>query len=261
MRIDVCTWNGEKELWDLHYNVLKDAVDELIVIEFDTTFSGKPRSEVLFEGIDKSLYPKANFIRHTEGLYGKYAELAESSPNTEGAAHWKREFMQKESTKDALEYLKVQDNDRVFIGDVDEIWDPDNAYIVIEPFKIELFVYTYWLNNRSTEKFYGTLVCNYRDVKDKCLNHMRSDSFQEITGPSGWHFTSMGGADAVHKKLTDSYTQESYAIPAVLASLEGNIESGRDFLGRDFAYKIDESEWPQYLKNHREEYAHLCKEN
>jgi hypothetical protein len=268
MIVDCCTYNGEKDLWDLHYNVLKDVVDEFIVIQFDKTFSGKDR------GIhipDLTKYPKANFLIHHEELYGKYAELAESSPNTVGAAHWKREFMQKESIKDALEYLKVKDDDTVFIGDVDEIWNPRSVVnsdgkpgkLPGRVWKLGLKVYTYWLNNRSSEKFNGTLWTEWGTIKNLCLNHLRGATYPDpvvwFPVEMGWHFTSMGGADNVRKKLTDSYTQESYATDAVLTSLSDNMAQNKDFLGRDFAYRIDESEWPQYLKDNRAKYTHLCK--
>jgi hypothetical protein len=41
--------------------------------------------------------------------------------------------------------------------------------------------------------------------------------------------------------------------------LEENIENNQDFLGRNFIYKVDESQWPEYLKENREKYLHLLK--
>ena len=162
--------------------------------------------------------------------------------------------MQKESIKDALVHLK--DDDIVFIGDCDEIWQPA-LYLVEEPYKIELAVYTYWLNNRSSEKFWGTMVSQYKDLKNQCLNHLRTDSLRELSGTAGWHFTSM--ANSLEEKLKDSYTEEDYANPEVMKNLQDNIRNNRDFLGRDFSYEVDESQWPEYLKNNREKYAHLIK--
>lgn len=114
--IDVTTFNGERELFEIRYNILKDYVDQFIVIEFDKTFSGKPK-ELFFN----NTYDKVVYYYNPERLYIKYKELAETSPNTKGADHWKREFMQKESIKDRLTHL--QDDDIVFIGDIDEIYD------------------------------------------------------------------------------------------------------------------------------------------
>lgn len=204
-------------------------------------------------------YPDVTYHFITMDMYWKYQDLAEDSPNTKGAKHWKREFMQKESIKDVLTHL--QDDDLVFIGDVDEIVAPSVIESVrgnlVAPSKLELKVYTYYLNNRSTEGFYGTLMGSWGAIKGKCLNHLRSSN-EYTFGDCGWHFTSMGGVSALKHKLTDSYTYESYATDRVLNALEANYGE-KDFLGRNFTYTVDESEWPDYLKGNREKYQHLCR--
>lgn len=259
MTVDVITYNGEADLFDLRYNILKDYVDEFIVVEFDKTFSGKDKPWY-FEQI-RDRYPTVTYCQITSEVYDKYKDLALSSPNTnygKGAEHWVREFCQKESIKDYLTHL--QDDDIVFIGDCDEIWDP--RYTYSERYgKLKLLVYSYFLNQLSSEDFWGTLVAPYKWIKDECLNHERSAMHNYLTLESthGWHFTSMGGDEAVKKKLEDSYTKETYATDEVINNLYDNIASNKDFLGRDFTYKIDESDWPQYLKDNRDKYEHLCK--
>ena len=151
--------------------------------------------------------------------------------------------------------MHLEDEDRVFIGDCDEIWEPVQGTSGIV--KLKLRVYTYYINNRSNEQFWGTITAHWKDLKDKCLNHVRSGTLRNTEEYRGWHFTSM--KDDLKRKLEDSYTQESYATPEVLQNLEQNIEDNRDFLGRDFSYSVDESEWPQYLKENREKYKHLIK--
>lgn len=260
--IDVITFNGEYDLFDLHYNILKDYVDEFIVVEFDKTFSGKEKPWYFDECKEK--YTKVKYCKVTEDVYNKYKELAESSPNTEygkGAEHWIREFCQKESIKDCLTHLK--DEDVVFIGDCDEIYEPGWFQLsdvkTTPTVKAKLRVYTYWLNNRSSEEFWGTLASNWGTLKNLCLNHVRTTPYYKTERYCGWHFTSMGGFEAVKKKLEDSYAKETYAADEVIEHLEDNIMKQRDFLGRKFTYTINESEWPQYLKDNREKYAYLCK--
>lgn len=260
MIIDTISYNNEKELFDIRYNVLKDFVDEFRVIEFDQTFSGKVK-EYTFPGI-ASKYEKVKYYQVDYKVYEKYEELAKSSPNTEygkGAKHWIQEFCQKESIKDCLTDLK--DDDIVFIGDCDEVWNPELAqYEPKKTHKLGLLVYSYYLNNRSSEQFHGTIWTKYKLIKDKTLNHVRSmPSYHEYVPKGGWHFTSMGGYDNVKKKLTDSYTEDSYAPPAVLNSLEDNIKNNKDFLGRNFTYKLDERHWPEYLKTNKDKYKHLCR--
>lgn len=259
MVFDVITYNGEQEMLEIRLNILAPYVDKFIICEAKTTFTGKPKPLYFSaqEKFFKKWWKKIDYFIIEEDYTPQEIALAESSPNTKGAAHWKHEFLQKESIKKAL--VNLQDNDTVFIGDADEIWTPNAKYFVDRPYKIELLVYTYWLNNRSTERFWGTLVANYQDIKDVCLNHLRSNALKELSGSGGWHFTSMGGYKALDKKLQDQYTDESYYTPWVKEHLEENVAQSKDFLGRDFTYTIDESEWPQYLKDHKRKYAHLCK--
>ena len=256
MVIDCITFNGESELFEIRYNILRDFVDEFRVIEFDQTFSGKPKLPLFAQN-----WPKVKSCFITEDIWSKYEELAKSSPNTQygkGAEHWMREFMMKESIKDYLTDLK--DNDIVIIGDCDEIPQIDlpNDTIAFYPSKIKLRVYSYYLNNRSTEEFWGNLIGLYKDIKGKCLNELRAFA-PRIAGDRGWHFTSIGGHEKVKNKLTDSYTKDSYANDWVMNNLEQNILDNKDFLGRDFTYKIDESQWPEYLKNNKDKYKHLLK--
>lgn len=250
-------YNGEKELFDLRYNILKDYIDEFIVVEAPTTFSG--RNKPLYFSKNKHRFsPKVSYFVIDENYSHAELKQADESPNTIGAGHWKHEFLQKESIKKALKYLHK--NDVLFIGDCDEIYDFPKVETglrlsVCPPHKLKLNVYTYYLNNHSSEDFWGTLVCRYGDVKDKCLNHLRTNAMKSAND-YGWHFTSM--AKDLKQKLKDSYTEESYATPEVMSNLQNNIENNRDFLGRNFTYKVDE-EWPKYLTDNREKYKHLCK--
>ena len=265
MVIDCTTFNGEHELFEIRYNILKEFVDEFRVIEFDQTFSGKikPIYGILFTQEDyiKERYPKVKYYFVGEDTWTKYDDLAKTSPNTQygkGAEHWVREFCMKESIKDCL--IDLKDDDIVFVGDVDEIPDLNIKWqdFTGSPFKLRLKVYSYWLNNRSSEEFWGTLVSKYWHIKTDCLNHLRTNSWK-TNFDAGWHFTSMGGHENVKKKLTDSYTKDSYANDWVLSNLQDNISNNKDFLGREFTYKIDESEWPNYLKDNKFKYKHLLR--
>lgn len=267
--IDVVTFNGEHDLLEIRLNILKDYVDQFIIVEAPTTFSGKPKP-LYFKGflagiksgrfnINPDTLDKIKYHVIDEEYTSAEIALAEYSPNTQGASHWKHEFLQKESIKKALTHLK--DDDIVYIGDVDEVWNPEKIHPLDElpiPGKLKLMVYSYYLNNRSNEDFWGTLQTRYKWIKHPCLNHQRTTPVRSIYD-YGWHFTSIGGYPEVRRKLLDSYTEETYANAQVMNNLEENIEEGRDFLGRNFTYKIDESDLPKYIKDNKQRYAHLFK--
>lgn len=255
MIYDITTFNGEQEIWEIRYNILKNFVDEFRVIEFDKTFSGKEKEKKFNQH-----YSKVKHYFITEEQWSRYWQLAKESANTnygKGAEHWIREFAMKESLKDCL--LDLQDDDIVMISDCDEVWNPAIDLVNMRGIvKLKLKVYTYFLNNRSTEQFWGTIRAKYRHIKSGCLNHIRNKDYYRATQQdAGWHFTSL--KDRLRDKLLDSYTEETYASKQVLDNLEDNIKNNRDFLGRNFKYRIDESEWPQWLKDNKERYKHLLK--
>ena len=263
--IDVFTYNGEREILDLRLNILSDKVDRFIIVEAKTTFSGnkKPLYFSEHERFFQKFWPQIDYFIVDENYSDEEHALAETSPNTRGAAHWKTEFLQKESIKKALKYLN--DDDLVFIGDVDEIWNypqlfkedyagfPDRMVL-----KLKLRVYAYYLNNRSNEEFWGPILTKYKNVKDQCLNHLRSTNHHKSLKYHGWHFTSMGGVKEVSRKLNDSYTPESYNTLEVQQLLPERVKNGTDYLGRPFEFTIDESEWPLYLKENKVKYSRLC---
>lgn len=262
MTYSVITYNGEMQILRLHLSILSNYVDKFIIVEADRTFTGitKPLYYFQQQRYFKEWWNKIEYYPVVQwddvGLW----EKAITSPNTKGAEHWKREFYIKENIQKALRKFNVKDEDTLLIGDVDEILDPETHFESDTPVKAKLRVYAYWLNNRSNEEFYGTLICQYKDIKDKCLNHIRSDtSLNSKGGYLGWHFTSMGGMDEVRRKLNDSYTSDSYNTFEVQQLLPERLKQGKDYLGRAFSFTIDESEWPEFLKENREKYRYLCK--
>lgn len=260
--IDTFTFNGENELLRLHMGILNEYVDRFIIVEANKTFTGKDKPLYFFrdQRFFKQYWNKIRYYAVTDwddvGLW----EQAMKSPNTTGAAHWKREFYIKESIHKALIANEVQDDDVVLVGDVDEVIDPLAQLESETPIKAKLRVYANYLNQRSDEVFYGTLVAQYKDIKGKCLNHLRSDKELYSQGEYlGWHFTSMGGVDEVRRKLNDSYTAESYNTFEVQQLLPERIKNGQDYLGRNFQFTKDETEWPAYLKANRAKYQALLR--
>lgn len=260
--IDVFTFNGENDILKLHLSVMNDYVDRFIIVEADKSFTGNNKPLYFFrdQRFFKPWWKKIDYYAMTDWDDINIWEMALQSPQTQGAHHWKREFYIKESIQKALIANNIKDDDTLFIGDVDEIIDPLSKFESDSPIKAKLRVYAYYLNNRSNEDFHGTLITEYKDIKGKCLNHIRSDTSLYSTGePLGWHFTSMGGVDEVRRKLNDSYTPETYNTFEVQQLLPERLRAGTDYLGRPFIFKKDESEWPEYLKKNKNKYLSLCK--
>ena len=262
MIYSVFTYNGESAILKLHLSILADYVDKFIIVEANKTFTGLDKPFYLLRDYRffKPWWKKIDYFQLNDWDDVELWEQAIKSPNTKGAEHWKREFYIKESIQKALIHAKVKEDDILFIGDVDEIIDPAIDFESETPIKAKLKVYSYWLNNRSNEEFWGPLICQYKDIKDKCLNHVRSDKSLYSKGkPLGWHFTNMSGLEEVRRKLQSSYTEDSYNTLEVQKALESRFKANQDYLGRDFKFTLDESEHPEFLKDNKDKFEGLFK--
>lgn len=253
--IDAITFHNEFDLWDIRYNMYKGIVDEFVVVESTTTFGGL-KKELYFP---KDKYPDVRYYVNEDKYIEEEIQQARESINTGGVDRWMWEFLQKESIQKALIHLK--DDDTVFVGDVDEYWDInqlDEMKSWDDIWKLKLRVYAYYLNMRSNEEFWGTIVGKYKDIKGKCLNHLRvADEQNKTEGYYGWHFTNQGGLEAVKQKVFDQYNPDVfgdstwYRLPIRFGEI--------DYLGRDFKLEVDESELPAYILNNKDQLKHLIK--
>ena len=263
---DIFTYNGEADILEIRLNILYDTVDQFIIVEAPTTFSGlnKPlyfqeQKERFAPFLNKIKYFVINDYPNDQELL----KLTDSSSNVpkNGPEHWRREFYQKESIKKALTHL--QNVDICFVGDVDEIWNPEVLvdYTKDDIFKLRQNVYTYYLNNRSSEPWAGTIVTKYKNIKNSCLSHLRTKGKTKYVyiENGGWHFTSMGGIDEVRRKLNDSYTKDSYNTNEIQEKLEERFGK-KDYIGRSkFKFWIDEKDLPKYILDNKEKYKNFFK--
>lgn len=261
MVIDCLTFNGETQILKLHLGILNEYVDKFIIVEANKTFTGADKPLYFFRDTRffKEWWHKIDYY-----VVDKWDDIdlwqqAMASPNTKGAQHWKREFYIKEHIQKALVKYAHPD-DTLLIGDVDEIIDPTVQLVSDKPVKAKLRVYSYWLNNQSSEAFWGTLICQYKDIQGKCLNHIRSDQSLYSKGDYlGWHFTNMMNLDGIRDKLNDSYTIDSYNTVDVQTRLAQRYADNTDYLGRDFTFTLDESHWPHYLQDNKEKFKACIK--
>lgn len=261
--IDVFSFNGELDILELRLHILDKAVDQFIICEGDETTAGNPRPRYFEENLEryKKWLPKIKYhimSPYTDPVLKVFAQTY--LPIDENQHWWHREFIQKESMRYALTHL--HDDDMVFVGDVDEIWDPTLTYPKHRA-ELEQTVYTYWLNNKSSEYWTGTSLMLYRDIKIQTLDNLRAydESRKYMWAPkmkSGWHFTNQGGAEAIKRKIR-SYAHQEFNNEAFLSQIDTRVALNQDYLGRDFKLGIDESEWPTYLKEHKKEWKLMIK--
>ena len=225
----------------MRLHILDEHVDKFILTESPETFSG----------LDKPLYYQDNKERFAKWNHKIIHNVV---PKFETNDIFARSFHQKE---DASKYFT--DNDKVYFGDVDEIWQPTEGYG-----RIHQYNYSYYLNQRSSEDWYGTVTGTWKELKQG-LNWNRANA-PKLQRYNSWHFTNMGGIEKIMKKV-DSY-DHAWEVQqgGYRDKIRGQFEANKDYLGREadwlgnpFTFWLDESTWPQYLKENHEQYQHLCK--
>jgi beta-1,4-mannosyl-glycoprotein beta-1,4-N-acetylglucosaminyltransferase len=279
---DVFTFFNELDLLEIRFEILDPVVDYFVIVEATETFSGKAKPLYFEENKDRFKKWQHKIIHHVIRDVPKdpneLRQRLEGSPHMSpldlqiindaltsdniapGAIHWFKEFYQKESIKKAL--INLNDIDICFVGDVDEIWNPQLIidYSRDTIYKLRQKVYAYFLNNRTSEPWAGTLMTQYKNIKDACLNHLRTPRKTKYIYLSngGWHFTNMGGADQIKKKL-ESYGHQEYNTNMVKADLENKILNNQDFIGRKFKFWKSEKNLPPYILNNKEKYKKYFK--
>lgn len=256
MTTSAMTYNGERDILRLKLSIEGPFIDRFVICESRTTFSGRPKPLYFFRD-QRYFKPWWHMIEHLVTDDWSDSDIIQRGKESGLVSnqHFARAFYQKEYIQKALTHLK--DDDIVYYSDVDEIAAQQHG--VTEPRKLEQLMYTYHLDRRSSEPWARAIVARYKDIKSIGLNVLRA-TCTNIVPNGGWHFSNMGGLEAMRTKL-NSYDHQEVNTPEVQAALEERMRNGIDFLGRDFKTWISEEEWPPFLVKNREKYAHLMSGN
>jgi beta-1,4-mannosyl-glycoprotein beta-1,4-N-acetylglucosaminyltransferase len=279
---DVFTFFNELDMLELRLEMLDPYVDKFVLIECVETFSGNKKPLYYEENKERFKKFHNKIIHHitydppksyddlrnrildpnSDELMKQICMQALTSSNVPpGELHWLKEFYQKENIRRAL--LGLDDEDLCFITDLDEIWNPDLKYDIEDHkiYKLVQLAYSLYLNNRSNEPWAGTLLTKYKNIKNACLNHLRTPSKTQYDyiQNGGWHFTFMGGSDQIKLKL-ESYGHQEYNNESIKNKIEDNLKNNKDVLGRsNFSFWIDETDLPKYILENKEKYKKFFK--
>lgn len=258
------TFNGEYDLLEIHLSVLSPFVDKFVIVEGAETFSGKwkplywaERDKDRFEEWeDKIIYVVVQGYRDDEIDNLVTDEFKYALP-------FFRAFYQKECIRKGL--AQAENEDIVIYGDIDEVVNPEILKINFDKvYNLEQLNYCYYLNNRSSEKWIGTIVGKWGEVKTKTFKYWRA-THTNVLPNGGWHFTNCLGYESIIHKL-ESYDHAENDTPEVKENLLKRMENNEDYVGRPydwlgkpFEFWLDEEGWPEYLKNNRDRYKRLCK--
>lgn len=223
MRIFDCfTFFNEIDLLKIRLSLLNEVVDYFVIVEMNKTFTG----------INKNFNLEANkafFDEYREKIiYLKIKDI----PNFKGIddVEWEREYFQRNCIMRGI--VNCEPSDIIIISDVDEIPNPEvlknilknkihwfgqnnirwidrirniiykmmlyaenkriSNILDISPVVLEQDVYYYSLNFKGKYKWYGSIICKYKNMSlpQKFRNRR---TYLPFIKNAGWHFSSFFG--------------------------------------------------------------------
>ena len=275
---DCFSFFNELDLLEIRLNVLKDVVDKFVLVEAGETHAGKP----------KAFYFEENRGRFEEFLDRIEYVKIEKFPERCKTAWW-RENIQRNAIAEGLKGAK--DDDTVLISDLDEIPRPEKLAEWVGTPGVKRFLqeyYAFYLNyhNVRWRHWCGTRMLSYHDFrcvydglkvyeneflipelnKGTTASKIRARDLPRSRGGSvtvpngGWHFTCLGGVEAVAKKIA-SFAHQEYNPgegKIDLGEIKRIIESGGGVFWKMncFGERIDKR-FPKYIRENQGKYAHL----
>jgi beta-1,4-mannosyl-glycoprotein beta-1,4-N-acetylglucosaminyltransferase len=286
--VDCFIFFNELELLELRLEMLNDKVDYFVIVECVETFSGKPKplyyeeNKHMFKKYEHKIihYVTQDPPKDFDDLRERFTDVKTDSLTRQMSLHsltsmnvpmgenqWLKEFYQKECMHRALEsdLMNLNDEDIVFVSDLDEIWNPELDYSTIDSYsvyKLRQLFYTGFLNLRNSEPWAGTFCTRYRNLKGASLNHLDTESraVHKFLDNGGWHFSFIGGEKKIIEKL-EAYGHQEYNNEKLKSKIKENLELGKEILGRpEYHQWIDESDLPTYILDNKNKYGKFFKD-
>lgn len=204
MIIDTFLFNNEFDMLDIHLAITENYADKWIVLEADRTLSGLP----------KEFHLQKNLQKYKEKYGEKFEVLSiKLEPEHPHASYY--ETSMRRGFKPRLD--KIDGDDIVIHGDLDEIIDPTKWKSIIDLLNIEnkpvtctFDMYVYKFDQLSDRKWKGSVVAKKRmfdSPHDLYKGHMdiikrkRRDHCVGLPEIVGWHWTWMGSDELIKDKV------------------------------------------------------------
>jgi len=217
--VDVVPFFNELDVLELRLRVLADVVSHHFIVQSMETHSGRPKP-LSFNPEDARWRPWRDKLRNivlpTLGL----------PPTDEN--RWTRERFPREVIPSLLEQWR--DDDLVLMSDVDEIPDPGLIEDYADRVTGRTWVgfnaacYYYYLNLRVPRPHKCIALTSVGYMKTQGGQYFRDRAFKPPIGPvpGGWHFSYLGGVEAIITKLSSfahaEFDTEKVKDPAHLAT-------------------------------------------
>lgn len=252
MVYDCFMFFNEIELLKVRLEYLYDVVDYFVITECNITQSGEKKplyfkeNRNQFEKWSKKIIynlvddvPEDFSKRTQDPITNKILDIcANYSHYPHSTWRYDNETYQKECILRKLKEIGCFDSDVIWFSDLDEIPNkrllselviPENSYL-----NFKQYMHQYYINVLKEEDWFGTRAFRWDLVKNLNvgLNGMRMSGRGENTKKwSGWHFTFLGGPEAIKRKIK-AYGHQEFNNDYILNNIEDNVKNNRDIFFR-----------------------------
>ncbi len=269
---------NEFDLLEIRLHELSEVVDNFVIAEASTTFSGLP----------KPLHFQKNKQRFA-AFEDRIIHIVIDTSLEPGASAWRRQQLQRDALVSGLE--DAEDDDIVLLSDVDEICSRETVRALRatpprrgEVFCFELRMFNYFLNAECGVRW---LRSGPRAVRKSDLVTM--ERLRKVCGPArgwpqdvgravrawremgrpvrrrlipdaGWHFSYLGGIDAIHEKMRSFAGYDR--VPDNIkdsAQLAEKIAAASpiSYSKHGLRYREVDGSFPIHVQQNREKFSHL----
>jgi len=258
MIVDCFTFFNEFDLLEIRLHELDPWVDRFVLVESAETFSGN-KKPLWFE---KNKHRFESFLPKITYLVSPLAE----KPKTD----WDRQINQRDYATHILAAICV-DEDLIMISDVDEIpMGRDFIQLQADKERMTVFIqknYMFYMNLRRAGGWPGPVILPYKTLKSIYNNSLFKARMARRSGEAakngGWHFTKLGGRDAVVLKAKSSshFRCKSYQAMAHNPEyLHTIMESERRIKGRKLVVVPITDDYPLWFRENIDKFKHLLTE-
>ena len=252
MTYDCFSFFNELDLLEIRLNTLDKVVDKFILAESPLTHTGHPKP--LYYAENRGRFAKFN-DRIIHVVVDDFPPLPEDMPVREQA--WMRENWQRNAIVRGLPQ-SIKDDDILLISDLDEIPNPDYVQKAIDNpvgiTRLDLKAYCFFINMRNISYPIwnnGTRVLTWRTFNDPityaragysecCIEavnqgptatRVRFLKPTSVLKPAGWHFSYLGGVEAIQRKIKSiAHTEFDTDARTSLENIRKRLKHGRGFV-------------------------------
>lgn len=277
---------------EIRLRTLADVVDVFVIVEGDQSFTGIDKPLLGASLMEGRLAPWRNKIRWLTAPLSSHV----ADPSHSESLAWQREFFQRNWL--AKGYEDARPEDMIIIADLDEIPNPETLIALRKSGAyhntvcLEMEVYSFFLNYKQlnplypvtppwkhwyyrylrgkyfpttelTTTWHATVVTKGSDNRSpQTLRNLAFDKYLSIrpVANAGWHFTYMGGIDAIRKKLISfAHTEISHLADISDKDFEKLLTTGKGLIQPQDRFQIikDLSKLPQPIQSNLESYRHM----